>query len=187
MTAIVAAALSSGLAHAATDPLSATPVLEYYNNDLDHYFLSTEAEAAIIDAGGAGPGWSRTGYFFRVEPMAYHPNGRYVCRFYGSVSPGPNSHFFTVDIGECDFLRKLQAETPATQPRWNFEGLVFPAGPATSGRCENAYYRTPVQRLYNDGVAKGVDPNHRYATDDSVVREMLGKGWILEGVAFCAR
>ena len=47
-------------------------------------------------------------------------NARPVCRFYGSLSPGPNSHFYTVDENECAFLKQLQATTPADQPRWNY-------------------------------------------------------------------
>ena len=45
---------------------SATPgdtaVIEFYNSGLKHYFITASAEeAAGIDAGTAGPGWSRTG------------------------------------------------------------------------------------------------------------------------------
>ena len=37
-------------------------VVEFYNANLDHYFLTADAnEAAAIDNGSAGPGWSRTG------------------------------------------------------------------------------------------------------------------------------
>lgn len=136
----VAFGMLSPHALAQTNLLERTLVIEYHNSVLDHYFLSTPPEAAIIDAGGAGPGWQRTGETFYVESLAYHPNGRKLCRFYGSVSPGPNSHFFTLDTTECDFLKQLQAQTPPDQLRWNYEGLAFPAGTPTNGQCLNFYY-----------------------------------------------
>jgi hypothetical protein len=168
-----------------TNPLGPTPIIEYYNADLDHYFLSTPAEAALIDAGSAGPGWGRTGRFFNVESLAYVFYGTWVCRFYGSVTPGPNSHFFTIDPAECDYLKYLQSITPDDQKRWNFEGYAFPAGVPTSGMC-GPIYSVPVYRFYNKGFERGIDSNHRYVTQQSDVLEMYGKGWRYEGVAFCA-
>jgi len=182
----VAFGMLSQHALAQTNLLDRTLVIEYHNSVLDHYFLSTPPEAAIIDAGGAGPGWQRTGETFYVESLAYHPNGRKLCRFYGSVSPGPNSHFFTLDTTECDFLKQLQAQTPPDQPRWNYEGLAFPAGTPTNGQCLNFYYSKPVYRLYNNGFWRGVDSNHRFATRPEIVSQMVGRYWTLEGVAFCA-
>src|SRR5438094_9976948 len=65
----------------------AADVVEFYNSTLDNYFITADpTEAAAVDAGAAGPGWSRTGFNFSSGgPTA-------VCRFYGSVTPGPNSH-----------------------------------------------------------------------------------------------
>jgi hypothetical protein len=40
-----------------------------------------------------------------------------------------------------------------------------------------------VRRLYNN---RG-DPNHRYVVDLSFAPAMVAQGWILEGVAFCAK
>ena len=41
-------------------------VVEFYNTNLDHYFITADTnEAAQIDGGSAGPGWSRTGNSFR--------------------------------------------------------------------------------------------------------------------------
>ena len=43
--------------------------VEYYNPSLDHYFFTAEpAEAAMLDAGIIVPGWTRTGYDFKVYP-----------------------------------------------------------------------------------------------------------------------
>jgi len=43
--------------------------------------------------------------------------------------------------------------------------------------------RVPVIRLYNNG--KGGQANHRYSTSHSVIGDMLGQGWIIEGAVFC--
>lgn len=170
---------------AQTDVFANTPILEYYNSIVGHYFLSTPAEAELIDAGSAGPGWGPTGRVFYVEPLAYVFYGTPVCRFYGSVSPGPNSHFFTIDPSECAYLQYLQSVTPPDQKRWNFEGYAFPAGVPQAGVCTPPY-STPVYRFYNNGFARGIDSDHRYVTSPSDVLEMRGRGWKYEGVAFCA-
>jgi len=58
-------------------------VVEFYNGNLDNYFITADAiEAAAVDSGGAGPRWERTGDTFAeggIDP---------VCRFYGSAGPG---------------------------------------------------------------------------------------------------
>ncbi|MDP1854611.1 MAG: hypothetical protein Q8K74_00970 [Candidatus Nitrotoga sp.] len=60
-------------------------VVEFYNTNLDNYFITADAnEAAGIDGGSAGPGWIRTGNSFKSGGSTP------VCRFYGSQVPGPN-------------------------------------------------------------------------------------------------
>jgi hypothetical protein len=45
---------------ASTTALAADPVIEFYNANLNHYFLTISAsEASGIDSGAAGPGWHR--------------------------------------------------------------------------------------------------------------------------------
>lgn len=154
-------------------------VVEFYNTHLDHYFITADAnEAAGIDGGSAGPGWSRTGYTFKSG------GDTPVCRFYGSLSPGPNSHFYTVDPGECNFLKELQASTPATEKRWNFESLDFFSTPSTNGACPGGM--APVYRAYNNGFARGVDSNHRITGSPAALQEVVARGWIDEGVVMCA-
>lgn len=160
-------------------------VSEFHNVDLDHYFVTaSDAEARGIDAGAAGPGWRRTGQIFRVWPLAAQAGTVPACRFYGSMAPGPNSHFFTTSPAECSGLIELQARTPASQPRWNFEHYAFAAVPAEAGNCPAG--SVPVWRAYNNGFARGRDSNHRFVTDRNLIAPLVAAGWIDEGVAFCA-
>jgi len=154
-------------------------VIEFYNSNLDHYFVTADTnEAAAIDNGSAGPGWTRTGNTFK--PGGDTP----VCRFYGSQSPGPNSHFYTVDTGECAYLKQLQASTPATEKRWNFEGTAFASTSPVSGACLTG--TMPVYRAYNSGFSRGVDSNHRITSSLAAIQEVVDRGWSNEGVVMCA-
>ena len=158
----------------------ATPVvIEFYNTILDNYFITADAnEASAIDSGGAGPGWSRTNNTFKSGGSTQ------VCRFYGSQSPGPNSHFYTADAGECDSLRLLQQTTPASQKRWNFESFDFATTTSVGGGC--AAGTVPVYRAYNNGAARGVDSNHRITSNVSSINAVVAQGWISEGVRMCS-
>ncbi|MFZ1809942.1 MAG: hypothetical protein WAU04_01965, partial [Candidatus Nitrotoga sp.] len=159
--------------------LVSMPVVEFYNTHLDHYFITADAgEVAGIDCGSAGPGWIRTGNSFKSGGSTP------VCRFYGSQVPGPNSHFYTLAGFECDGLKQLQAITPATQKRWNFESLDFVSTPSTNGICPTG--TVPVYRAYNNGFARGVDSNHRFSSEAAAIQEVVTRGWINEGVAMCA-
>ncbi len=159
--------------------LASTPIVEFYNTHLDHYFITADAgEAAGIDGGSAGPGWIRTGNSFKSGGSTP------VCRFYGSQIPGPNSHFYTVAGAECDGLKQLQATTPATQKRWNFESLDFVSTLPINGTCPSG--TVSVYRAYNNGFARGVDSNHRFSSSEAAIQDVVMRGWINEGVAMCA-
>lgn len=179
--------LLMSLAFAVTLPAHAqleVTIVEYYNTQLDHYFIATPADRAYIDAGNAGMGWKRTGQQFRTS-ILFGFGESPVCRFYGSFDIGPNSHFFTNDADECEFLKNLQAATPDDRPRWNYEGSPFHTGVPTNGKCERPPYTRPIHRFYNWGFQRGIDSNHRYVLDDSTMLEMYGRGWAYEGVVFC--
>ena len=173
-------------------PQPTITVYEYYNVYLDHYFLTaTPDEIASIARGSAGPGWVRTGWTFQAYPVdAPFPAGSYYCppggcgtpvaRFYGKPG-GPNSHFYTADPAEAAGLEVAQSE-------WALERNEFaidvPSGKDGAGSC--AAGLVPVYRLYNNGFALHVDGNHRYVTDAGERAKMQAKGWIDEGVRFCA-
>jgi predicted dienelactone hydrolase len=147
--------------------------VEYYNASLNHYFFTAEpAEAAMLDAGIVVPGWTRTGFNFKVRP-AGDPRGLIACRFFGTPGIGPDSHFFTINADEC---AKVKAN-----PFWTYEGIAFNADAPVNADC--FVDRVPVVRLYNNGM--GGQANHRYLTSHSEIGDMVGEGWIIEGPVFC--
>jgi hypothetical protein len=110
-------------------------VIEYYNAGLRHYFLTSHAdEMAAIDAGSAGPGWTRTGWSFTAypadspEPGSYCPTdgcGVPVSRFYSFFS---NSHFYTADAGEAAGIGCSSAKSSAS-------AFPTPRADAPRGSC----------------------------------------------------
>ncbi|MDP2827779.1 MAG: peptidylprolyl isomerase [Sulfuricellaceae bacterium] len=157
----------------------AVPVVEFYNTNLDHYFITANtSEAEAIDNGSAGTGWYRTGETFKSGGSAS------VCRFYGSQSPGPNSHFYTADPDECEQIKQVQTSTPATQKRWNFESMDFVTSAPAKGVCLSGLI--PIYRAYNNGYARGMDSNHRITSSVTAIQQLESLGWINEGVVMCA-
>ena len=158
---------------------AAGSVVEFYNTTLDNYFITADAtEAAVVDNGGAGPGWSRTGGTFAAGGSVA------VCRFYGSITPGPNSHFYTAAADECAGLKQLQSATPASQKRWNFESLDFNTTAAVNKVC--AAGTVPIYRAYNNGFTRGIDSNHRITASKEAIAAVVARGWSDEGVVMCA-
>ena len=158
-------------------------VTEFHNAVLDTYFITSDPlEIAAVDSGSAGPGWSRTGGSFKSG------GDTDVCRFYGSVAPGPNSHFYAADGPECAglFAQQFAAGDPrrATQKSWSFEVFDFTTTRPVNGACPAM--TTPVYRAYNNGYARGIDSNHRITTDRAAIDQDEARGWIGEGVVMCA-
>lgn len=158
---------------AGPDPREVT-ITEYFNVDLNHYFLSSsDEENAVIDTGGAGPGWTRTGETFKtLESGPFCREIPPVFRFY---TYGANSHFFTADPLECGSLRR-------SDPGWIYEGAAFGAEMPVDGACPAG--TTPLYRLYNNRWMYN-DSNHRFVSRQDLRDKMVAKGWIDEGVAMC--
>jgi hypothetical protein len=167
---------------------STSTVVEYYSPTLDHYVVSAWAdEIAALDADPRGA-FERTGEQFKAwlhagdAPVAAVP----VCRFYAS---GPNSHFYTADPGECQYLKSLEQKQRAeavakgqTFRGWQFEAIAFYALPPQGGNC--AAGSRAVSRSYNDRAAEN-DSNHRFMVSPAM-RAAMQMGWADEGVAFCS-
>ena len=163
------------------------------------FYSSDQAEQVAVDVGAAGA-------FFRTGRTFAAGGATPVCRFYGSVTPGPNSHFFTVDPAECAGLKAAQlVPTPATNPQWNFEGNGFNTTvPLASGAFAGGMLATKaiaanscpagttmVLRAYNNAFppAGGKNPwdsNHRFVRSQADINTMVAQGWRDEGGVFCA-
>lgn len=180
----IAVAASQAKAFLVPSEQSPVPVVEYYNVQLRHYFLTAHAdEMAAIAAGSAGPGWTRTGLSFLAYPSGSPVAGSYcgadgcgvpVSRFYSHYS---NSHFFTADAAEAAGISQPGSE-------WMPERVEFRIPvPDAQGQC--AAGLVPVYRLYNNRFAFH-DSNHRFVTDAGERAKMVAQGWIDEGARFCA-
>ena len=148
------------------------------------FYSSDPAEQSVVDVGAAGA-------FFRTGRTFTAGGATPVCRFYGSVTPGPNSHFFTVDPAECAELRAAQVTpAPKTTQQWNFEGNGFSTSvPSAPQVCPSG--TVAVRRAYNNaypaaGPKNPWDSNHRFARAQADIDAMVAKGWRDEGVVFCA-
>ena len=143
--------------------------VEYYNAQLDHYFLTAmDNEVIALDA-GRFDGWSRTGFSLDVYD-AGTGDGSPVCRFYMPPEYG-DSHFYSATPTEC-------SEVAHRFPGFSYESTeVFRVDTPdlTSGRCPQD--TVPVYRLWNNRI----DSNHRYTADRLVRDEMIAKGYIIEG------
>ncbi len=180
--------LDAGLAMAGTIPGGLTPpagaaqVVEYYRDDLDHYYYTADPnEILFIDSNPAAIN-KRTGFFFFAwtNPSLAPPGAQPVCKFYGSRSEFIDSYYYTSDPAECAFV---QATSPGT---WT---LVTPAAfwvmPAfANGSCPGG--TLPTFRFDNNRR----DFNQRHTIDLSIRRAMLNRSWAPTGkgnrdVGFC--
>ena len=161
---------------------------DFPNSPGGHFFYSSEpAEQSAVDVGAAGQ-FVRTGRQFLTggtEP---------VCRFYGSMTPGPNSHFFTIDVDECNALKALQVTpAPAIVQQWNYEGIGFATTPPVveaSGVRVCPVDTVPLYRAYNNaypvsGPKNPWDSNHRFTLELADIAAMVASGWRDEGIVFC--
>lgn len=164
------------------------PVIEYYQEKLQHYFMAGGPdEVKLLDGGGQG-GWKRTGHRFSgwLHQADAPANARPVCRFYAF---GPNSHFFTADAFECQQLKDLEqlqrsqaAAANAPFLGWGYEGIGFWALMPQGGVCETG--SDPVFRAYNNRAAQG-DSNHHFTRDRQLHAAMITM-WADEGVQLCS-
>jgi serine protease len=131
------------------------------------------SELATTGAGGAGPGWIRTGSGVKafLPESGVAPQARPVCRFFGAPGVGPNAHFYTAHAGEYDFVKRV--------PGWTFEGNAFYIETPIDGQC--AAGATPIFRSYNNGYACN-DSNHRYTPEPTIYAQMQAQGWIGQGL-----
>ena len=162
-------------------------VVEYVNQkdfpkqpDGQFFYAVLAADKAALDAVAS---WRRTGKSFK--------SGGYVsvCRFYGGLNGGPNTHFYSAEDQECEALKKV--------PVLSYEGQTFAvnmpmpaktASQALPGALRDCPAKSkPLYRLYNNASAPGKDyvSNHRYVTDRADVNAAVAQGWVDEGHVMC--
>ena len=90
-----------------------------------------------------------------------------MCRFYGSLPPGPNSHFYTADAAECDYYRERELG-------WIYEGISFRTDLPARDFPYCAPDRVPIHRLYNRRGAV-LDSNHRFVANGLAVADLVAK------------
>jgi hypothetical protein len=170
----LAALLFAALPAAAAVPAAqTTDVVEFYNKDLDHYFMTADAnEIKDLDT-GVHAGWARTGFAFKaIKAGEQVPGSTAICRFYGKPEAKLDSHFYSASMAECDAVK---AKFPDA---WLLESTeVFRAFPVdvNTGKC--VADSEAVFRLWN----KRSDVNHRYTTQLTVYQDMVAKGYVAEG------
>jgi serine protease len=166
-----AAALNKTPAPTSPAAVSGTvTVTELFNTGINRYFLTANAaelQALLQPASG----WQLTGQSFHAYVLGTTvPSGTLpVCRFYNPGVIGSNSHFYTLNPGECALVSRFQG--------WIYEGLVFNALPAQGGICPGG--TVPLFRVNNSGA------DHRFTTSASIRAQMLALAWLDEGVAMC--
>jgi hypothetical protein len=145
-------------------------VVEFYNANLDHYFMSADPnEIAGLDS-GVFVGWQRTGFRF----LAYASGGpgrSPVCRFYRKPEFG-DSHFYSADPAECARVAQQFAA------QWVYESpsvFYIELPNTTNGAC--AAGTRPIYRYYNM-----FEVNHRFTAEVTVASALKSTpGWIPEG------
>ena len=173
-------------------PAGPVTVVEFYNDTLDHYFMSPLApDIDALDSGRIG-GWSRTGYAFEGFPTMATATANPVCRFYIPPQHG-DSHFFSASPAECAaVLAKIGVDPNYSGYLYETPSEFYITLPDTmTGACPpsiQASVPNPsgVFRLWNHRA----DSNHRYATDANVRVQMIARGYVAEGygplgVAMC--
>ncbi len=171
--------LDAAAAVKASQPSTGTAVdaIEFYNQSLDHYFVTYAAgEIAKLD-NGTFVGWTRTGQSFKVFAAAQGGTNA-LCRIY--IPPGKgDGHFFGRDAKECD-------DTMSKNPTFILESSTFfYLYSPTLGNCGAG--QVAVYRVFSNRA----DANHRYTIDRATRDAMVVKGWIAEGdgadiVVMCA-
>lgn len=161
----------------APDAAPTVDVVEFHNSADGQYFITADSrEIALLDDGGLGPAWSRTGMTFHAWPAdTTQRDALPVCRFFGTPGIGPNSHFYTAYANECAIVRN--------DPHWIEEGVTFRARLPSAGVCGAG--DVTIERLWFAGDVATAS-RHRYVIDRATADRMGASGWVLEGPVFCA-
>lgn len=153
-------------------------VVEYYNRALDAYFITGRSnEQATLDTVSD---FQRTGMSFAALSASTAPTSySQICRYYvNTAEPFTNSHFYGVRDTDCVFIANARIAGFVN------EGLDFATALPTPVGCP-ASDAIPVFRTFRP-AAGGKSSNHRYTVSTAIRDAMMARGWVNEGIAFCA-
>lgn len=159
----------AGTSASVTPAPAVATVVEFFNAGLDHYFITNRAdEIAILDAGIAIKGWTRTAQTFVVFTGAGAGTSP-VCRFYIPPVSG-DSHFFGRGTMECNDTGTKFPTFVNEDPQF-FHVILPAAGVCPAGTI-------PVYRVFSNRP----DANHRYMIDKAIRDQMVTvRRWLAEG------
>ncbi len=163
----------------------ALTLTEYYNAQLDYYFLTgRDADKALLDG---TPSFARTGKDIKVfaKPnLSTQPLERH---FFANVARGGSrgSHFFTALPADQVLLTGLNPTNLAQNAKPYLEGVEGYAVPTTAnGQCPAG--TVPIYRAFKGTPRYVDDGNHRFSTSLTQHQDMVNRlGWNDEGVVFC--
>ena len=174
--AFAAAAFSVVYAQGAAAIEPTANVIEYYNASLN-LFLATAYpdEAAKLDQGFAGKGWTRTGVTWSAWANPGDSSTAVpVCRFSGAPGTVPYSHFYTADANECAAVEQ--------DPAWTFDSIAFYIDVPQKGACKAG--TTPVYQSFYPGA--GASLSHQRFLPDLTMFERVAGSSILDGLVMCS-
>ena len=178
-----------------TQAIGQRTAIEYFAKHIQRFFITTRAaEQQQLDALPAQ--FARTGMQFgtfdgevtppsativeaALPPPPFSAAGALpICRFYSPPERGGSNTHFYGDGTDCQFLNTVSGVVN--------EGYDFaaPMPAALTGLCP-ANAATPVYRMFNNQSASN-NSNHRYVVSLARIDEMKARGWVAEGIAFCA-
>lgn len=160
-------------------------VREYYNADLNQYFMSSaEPDIDALDS-GRFLGWRLLGKLFEAWSTSFgdgdvplNPAPVPVCRYFIP----PASHFYSASADECDTIARKYPDF-VLETRDAFYAYLPDVGMAECPIVtELAAFKTrPIYRLWNNRI----DTSHRFTTSAVVRDQMIAQGWVSEGVVMC--
>jgi len=151
-------------------------VVEYYNASLNLFFATADPnEAAKLDQGFSGKGWTRTGVTWSAWANPGDSSTAVpVCRFSGAPGKVPSSHFYTADTNECEVVKQ--------DPAWTFESIAFYIDVPQNGICKVG--TTPVYQSFYPGT--GASLSHQRFLPDLTMFERVAGSSILDGLVMCS-
>jgi hypothetical protein len=150
-------------------PLTLT-LTEFHNAKLDRYFLAPSLDwlARSVPQGPSGPEWKRTGEVGHTITPDFCYHAKPVFSFYNGTT---QTQVLTEDPAECGALRR-------DPRRWSYRGEAFGVVAASGGQCNG--YRA-VWRLHDPRSPL----SERLVWRPEVRAQMIARGWVDDGVAFC--